>query len=115
MITKQQRAALNGFKYNPPSAHNIRAWREDMRFDIAESSYFGDLAPTVVWVPDYLIIAWAEMDFTEDEVYCAWTHLLHTWPSRGPRRINTATAFVQVFLAIANGTARDSSDIMVMP
>jgi hypothetical protein len=111
MITKQQRAALNadGFEYTPWSARNIRNCREGLRSDFANhSDYWSHLASTVVWVPDYLVIAWAEMGLDEDDF---WNHLLHTWPSRDMRHINTATAFVQVFLAVVNGTARDTAGV----
>jgi hypothetical protein len=63
-MTKNERAALkaDGFVnyYHAPA--NIRASREGLRGDIAGSDYFGDLAPTVVWVPDYLVVALGEPD-----------------------------------------------------
>jgi hypothetical protein len=103
-MTKQQRAALkaDGFDYYAP---NMRAIREGLRSDFADhSEHWQHLAPTVVWTPDYLVLAWAEL--YEDEVDY-WNHLLNAWPSRDMRHINTATAFVQVFLALVNGPARD--------
>jgi hypothetical protein len=105
-LTKQQRAAIkaDGFVnyYHSPAA--VRANREGLRSDFADySDYWQDLAPTAAWMPDYLVTAWAEL--YEDEVDY-WNHLLNAWPSRDMRHINTATAFVQVFLALVNGTAR---------
>jgi hypothetical protein len=110
-MTKQQRAAIkaDGFVnyYHSPAA--VRANREGLRGDIADSDYFGELAATVVWVQDYLVTAWAEL--YEDEVdFC--DHLLHAWPSRDLRHINNATDFVQAFLAIVNGTARNTEDVV---
>jgi hypothetical protein len=58
-MTKQQRAAnkADGFlnHYHSPAA--VRANREGLRGDPATSNYFQHLAPTVVWMPDYLITA----------------------------------------------------------
>jgi hypothetical protein len=61
----------------------------------------------VTWTLDYLVIAWAEL--YEDEVDL-WNHILHMWPGRALRHINNAADFVQVFLAVANGTARDTEE-----
>ena len=110
MTTKQQRAAAkaDGFvnHYHNPAV--VRANREGLRSDFADySDHWSRLAPTVVWVPDHLVTAWAEL--YEDEVDY-WNHLLNAWPSRDMRHINTATAFVQAFLAVVNGTARDTEE-----
>jgi hypothetical protein len=101
-LTKQQRAALkaDGFDYYAPSIRHIR---EGLRSDFAEySEHWQHLALTVVWAPDYLVLAWAEL--YEDEVDY-WNHLLNAWPSRDMRHINTAAEFAQEFLAMVNGTA----------
>jgi hypothetical protein len=104
-MTKAQRAAIkaDGFvnHYHTGSARTIR---EGLRGDLANNNYFAHLAPTVVWVPDYLVIAWAEL--YEDEVDF-WDHLINNWHGR---RINNAASLVQVFLAVANGTARDTAE-----
>jgi hypothetical protein len=67
-MTKQQRAAIKagGLEnhYHSPAA--VRANREGLRGDLATSNHFQHLAPTVVWMPDYLVTAWAEL--YEDEV-----------------------------------------------
>jgi hypothetical protein len=95
-MTKNQRAAVkaDGFVnyYHTPA--NIRANREGLRGDIAESDYFGDLAPTVVWVPDCLVAAWAELYGDEVDL---WMDIVHQWPGRHLRHISNATALVTEF------------------
>jgi hypothetical protein len=107
-VTKQQRAAIkaDGFvnHYHSPAA--VRANRERLRGDLEDSYYFADLAPTVDWVPDHLVTAWAEL--YDDEVDF-WDHLINNWRGRG---VNDASALVQVFLAVVNGTARDTAEAM---
>jgi hypothetical protein len=66
-MTKNERAAIkaDGFvnHYHNPSVR--RANREGLRYDIANSNYFAHLAPTVVWVPDHLVTAWAELHWED--------------------------------------------------
>jgi hypothetical protein len=105
-VTKNERAAIkaDGFVNYYHSPVTVRANREGLRGDLATRNYFGHLAPTVVWMPDYLVTAWAEL--YEDEVDF-WNDLINNW--RG-RCINDAGALVQVFLAIVNGLARDTHE-----
>jgi hypothetical protein len=105
-MTKQQRAAImaDGFVNHYHNLNKVAGNREGLRGDIADSDYFGGLAPTVAFVPDCLVIAWAEI--WDDEVDW-WMHILHKW--RG-RNITNATDLVRVFLASANGTARATDE-----
>jgi hypothetical protein len=99
-MAKNERAAIkaDGFEYSPWSIRSIRNCREGLRYDIADRSYFADLAPTVIWVPDYLVAAWAEL--YDDEVDL-WMHILHEWPCRDLRYINNAGDLVQEFISLA--------------
>jgi hypothetical protein len=80
---------------------HIRTNRQSMRVDIAASWYWCDIAPTVVFVPDFMVVAWSELcGVWDDDALRVWSELLHDWPARPLRYIDSATDLVREYISL---------------
>jgi hypothetical protein len=77
-------------------------YRQSLRADIAGSSYWSDLAPTVDLVPSFLVEAWVDLcDGYDDDAMDMWTRLLDVFsPPRSLRYIETATDLVREYISL---------------
>jgi hypothetical protein len=79
-----------------------RRRRQSLRTDIAASSYWQDLAPTVDLVLAFLLEAWAELcNCNDDDAMVEWFALTEeSFQRRSLRYITTATDLVQEYICI---------------
>jgi hypothetical protein len=79
-----------------------RRCRQALRADIAGSSYWSDLVPTVDLVPAFLLEAWADLcNGFDDDAMVAWSGLLdETYQPRCLRYITTAADLVQEYISL---------------
>jgi hypothetical protein len=77
-------------------------YRRALRADLAGSSYWSDLAPTVDLVPSFLVEAWVDLcDGYDDDAMDMWTRLLDVFsPPRSLRYIETATDLVREYISL---------------
>jgi hypothetical protein len=88
----------------------IPAARRCLRADIKASSWWRHLVPTVAFVPDPLVEAWAELCNNDDtDALEAWSYLLHE--HRGGE-FKTATELVETYVCATTGGSRCAGTVM---
>jgi hypothetical protein len=101
-LTTSQVQALDARRPSYRYDRNVRANRRTLRATLEDGSrYWSHLAPTVAFVPDFLVVAWAELCNGDDDALGVWVDLLHDWPARPLRYIDHATDLVREYISIA--------------
>jgi hypothetical protein len=85
---------------------SIHVNRRALRADIESSGYWSSIAPTVAFIPDFLVVAWAELcSGWDDDASETWDRLIHGWPPRSLRYIDHATDLVKEYIAAVTSGA----------